>query len=107
MQSRLPSLYQEMIHLSRYARWIDDSRRRETWEETVGRYVDFMCDVQCKGKIPKEVKEDIRKAVLGLEVMPSMRCMMTASLRARATMAFLAPVRALMRCAQSSSGLLV
>lgn len=74
----LPTLYQQMIHLSRYARWIDDSKRRETWEETVGRYIDFMCDVQCKGKIPKETREELRKAVLGLEVMPSMRCMMTA-----------------------------
>jgi ribonucleoside-diphosphate reductase alpha chain len=75
---KLPSLYQDFIHLSRYARWLDDAKRRESWEETVGRYLDFMCDVQCKGKVPKEHKEELRKALLHLEVMPSMRCMMTA-----------------------------
>lgn len=76
--ARLPSLYQQMIHLSRYARWMDSQGRRETWEETVDRYVGYMCDLQCKGKIPKEVREEIQEAILGLEVMPSMRCMMTA-----------------------------
>ena len=74
----LPTLYQQMIHLSRYARWVEEANRRETWGETVDRYVDFMCDVQCKGKIPKEVREELREAVVGLEVMPSMRCLMTA-----------------------------
>lgn len=74
----LPTLYQQFIHLSRYARWIEAEGRRETWEETVGRYIDFMCDVQCEGKIPDEVKEELRKGILELEVMPSMRCMMTA-----------------------------
>lgn len=80
----LPTLYQQFIHLSRYARWIEEEGRRETWEETVGRYVDFMCDVQChdedkgESKIPDSIKEEIRQGILDLEVMPSMRCMMTA-----------------------------
>ena len=75
---KLPTLYQSFIHLSRYARWVDGEGRRETWEETVDRYVDYMCDVQCKGKIDRETKKEIREAILNLEVMPSMRCMMTA-----------------------------
>ena len=52
--------------------------RRETWEETVDRYINYMCDKQCAGKIPAEVKSELREGILKLEVMPSMRCMMTA-----------------------------
>lgn len=74
----LPTPYQEFIHKSRYARWLEDENRRETWPETVDRYVDYMCDTQCAGKIPKKVRKQIRQAILNLEVMPSMRCMMTA-----------------------------
>ena len=33
--------YQSFIHKSRYARWLEEEGRRETWEETVQRYVDF------------------------------------------------------------------
>ena len=75
---QLPSQYSQFIHLSRYARWVEAEGRRETWEETVDRYVNYMCDKQCEGKIPKEVKAEIRSGILNLEVMPSMRCMMTA-----------------------------
>jgi ribonucleoside-triphosphate reductase len=75
---KLPTLYQSFIHLSRYARWVEGSSRRETWEETVDRYVNYMFDVQCKGKMDKETKKEIREAILNLEVMPSMRCLMTA-----------------------------
>ncbi|KKK80825.1 hypothetical protein LCGC14_2819600, partial [marine sediment metagenome] len=70
--------YQQFIHLSRYARWLDDEGRRETWDETVDRYVNYMCDVQCEGKIPKKTKKEIRDAIYNLEVMPSMRALMTA-----------------------------
>ena len=38
----LPTSYQEFIHKSRYARWMDDEGRRENWLETVSRYVNFM-----------------------------------------------------------------
>jgi len=75
---KLPSLYQQMIHLSRYARWMEEDKRREFWHETIDRYLDYMCEVKCKGKVSKEVKDEIRRGILGLEVMPSMRCMMTA-----------------------------
>ena len=74
----LPTSYQDMIHKSRYARWRPELGRRETWNETVDRYIDFMCDKVCNGKIPDATKEEIRSAILELKVMPSMRCMMTA-----------------------------
>ena len=74
----LPTSYQDMIHKSRYARWRPEDNRRENWDETVDRYLDFMCDKQCAGKIPEEVKAELREAIMALKVMPSMRCMMTA-----------------------------
>jgi ribonucleoside-triphosphate reductase len=74
----LSTTYQQFIHLSRYARWIDEKSRRETWSETVDRYIDFMCGKQCAGKIPDDTRKELREAILSLEVMPSMRCMMTA-----------------------------
>jgi len=75
---RLPTPFQQFIHLSRYARWNEEKGRRETWQETVDRYINHMCDKQCPGKIPPEVREEIRSGILNLEVMPSMRCLMTA-----------------------------
>jgi ribonucleoside-diphosphate reductase alpha chain len=74
----LPTSFQQFIHLSRYARWNEEKGRRETWQETVDRYINHMCDKQCPGKIPPEVREEIRSGILNLEVMPSMRCLMTA-----------------------------
>ena len=77
---RLPTLFQQIIHLSKYARWSDSKSRRETWEETVDRYINYMFDKQCKGKVSNEIRSEIRSAILNLEVMPSMRCMMTAGI---------------------------
>ena len=77
----LPTDYQTFIATSRYARWLDSEGRRETWGETVERYLD---------NIIKPVLEDdnsnghnaevdlIRHHMLSLQVMPSMRSMMTA-----------------------------
>jgi len=74
----LPTTYQQFIHQSRYARWQEDKSRRESWEETVKRYFDFF-EEHLKGKpsVKKERKE-LEKAVLNLEIMPSMRALMTA-----------------------------
>ena len=66
--------YQKFIAISRYARWIDEENRRETWEETVQRYVDYITD-KVKGHLPKQ---QIFEAIKNLEVMPSMRALMTA-----------------------------
>lgn len=71
----LPTDYQRYIHTSRYARWIDEENRRETWEETVDRYINFFANRQSD---PDVIGDDIRDAILNLEVMPSMRCLMTA-----------------------------
>ena len=77
----LPTLYQSFIHTSRYARWLPEEGRRETWSETVGRYFDFfVTHLQEKHGYrvsPKERKE-LEDAVLNLEIMPSMRALMTA-----------------------------
>ena len=68
--------YQEFIAASRYARWLPEEERRETWEETVKRYVDFWC---VRGTIDAaNDAPELYAAIKNLEVMPSMRCLMTA-----------------------------
>lgn len=69
----LPSPYQKFIHLSRYARWDDSKKQRETWEETINRFVSFF--LKKFGIFPAQ---EIKDAIYNLEVMPSMRCLMTA-----------------------------
>jgi ribonucleoside-triphosphate reductase len=71
----LPSDYQTFIATSRYARWLDEEGRRETWGETVGRFIDNI--VRPSGVSDKDINE-IEEAILNLEVMPSMRALMTA-----------------------------
>ena len=75
MSKALPTLYSQFIHISRYARYNDELGRRESWEETVSRYITFFKARNEGKKIPWE---DLRKAILDLEVMPSMRALMTA-----------------------------
>jgi len=75
MSNALPTDYQTFIHKSRYARWLDKEKRRETWEETVSRYMDNI--VRPVAGNDTYIK-DIEQAILGLEVMPSMRSLMTA-----------------------------
>lgn len=69
-------LYESYIHKSRYARYIPELQRRETWEETVARYTYFF-DKRTDHKYQKDFQE-LREAILDLEVMPSMRALMTA-----------------------------
>ena len=84
MNNILPTSYQQFIHKSRYARWLDDEQRRENWDETVERYLQFMVDhvkekhdfdieYMCPGDVGK-----LRQAILSQDIMPSMRAMMTA-----------------------------
>jgi ribonucleoside-triphosphate reductase (thioredoxin) len=73
----LPTDYQSFIHKSRYARWLETEGRRESWHETVTRYVDYVCG-STDFAIPSETKEKLYNAIVSLEVMPSMRAMMTA-----------------------------
>ena len=81
MSNMLPTSYQEFIHLSRYSRWLPDKNRRETWDETVGRYFDFFTE-HLKDMhdftLTESARKELENAVLDLEVMPSMRCLMTA-----------------------------
>ena len=77
----LPTSYQEFIHKSRYARWMEEEGRRENWGETVSRYVNFMSDTLMEKhnyKIDKVDKEMMEDYITSLSVMPSMRAMMTA-----------------------------
>lgn len=79
----LPTLYQQLIARSRYSRWIEEENRRETWEETVERYVANVVApahyrIEQDPTISGLQIDEIRQAILNLEVMPSMRMLMTA-----------------------------
>ena len=70
----LPTGLQEYVHKSRYARWLDKDQRRESWEETVQRYVEYFGN-----KFPEFYpQKEIFEAITNLGVMPSMRALMTA-----------------------------
>ena len=76
----LPTIYQQYIHTSRYARYDESIGRRETWHETVRRYFDFM-----EGHLETNfnytmgsLRQKLEGAVASLQVMPSMRALMTA-----------------------------
>ena len=67
--------YQTFIAMSRYARWIESAGRRETWAETCSRYTNYWRD---RGKISSMQANTLRQYIENLEVMPSMRALMTA-----------------------------
>lgn len=79
--TNLPTDYQSFIYKSRYARWLDDKNRREEWDETVERYFSFF-DTHLKENhnysFPEETRKLLKETILNLEVMPSMRSLMTA-----------------------------
>ena len=71
------SPYQEYIHKSRYARWLNGEGRRENWDETVQRLVSYYGkSIKWDGAF--EEFDDLYEAIYNLDVMPSMRAMMTA-----------------------------
>lgn len=73
-EQTLATQFQQYVHLSRYARWLEDENRRETWEETVSRYCGFFGT-----KYPDLYPVDrIKQAISTLKTMPSMRALMTA-----------------------------
>lgn len=77
---QLPTLYQQMIHQTRYAKWVESEKRRETWYETVNRYITHMrkhLSEKHNMKTDDPIFDEIETAILKLEVMPSMRAMMT------------------------------
>ena len=74
MTNALPTDYQNFIAVSRYARWLDEENRRETWTETVSRYMDYLGS---KVSIDNATKGYLWEAIHSLQVMPSMRALMT------------------------------
>jgi len=76
-----PNLLSEFIYVRTYSRWMDDELRRETWPETVGRYVDFLAEE--RPIVPKHILDAARAAILDLQVMPSMRALWSAGEAAR------------------------
>ena len=76
MSNQLPTDYQSFIHKSRYAKYFD-GKGRESWSETVGRYMENVVD-KAMGGVKNSLTKDIEQAIIGQEIMPSMRAMMTA-----------------------------
>ena len=74
-----PSYYEEFIYKSRYSRWLESEGRRENWDETVDRYIDFI-----GGELTEydysapELLMELREGIMSLDVVPSMRALMTA-----------------------------
>lgn len=76
MSDSVGEQYSTFIYKSRYSRWLYDKERRENWDETVDRYVKFFC-----ARVPKKYRKkmtNIREAIFNMEIMPSMRALMTA-----------------------------
>lgn len=76
MKNPFPSVFEEFIYKSRYARWLENDKRRENWGETVTRLMDYYSH-EIGGMDGGEYYE-LHDAIYNLEVMPSMRAMMTA-----------------------------
>ena len=73
--------YQRFIALSRYARWIEEENRRETWEETVSRlitYFSYHVATNLEVKLDDDIWKKLKQNIISLNIMPSMRSMMTA-----------------------------
>jgi len=73
--------YNTFIAKSRYSRYLDDKGRREHWNETVARYFDFMekhLATKQNYTLTKELRSELEQAVVALDVVPSMRAVMTA-----------------------------
>lgn len=86
MTHKLPTDYQTYIYASRYARFIESKGRREFWDETVDRYFDYFASEleEHHGYVPSQtLLSELRDATLNLQVMPSMRALMTAGEAAR------------------------
>ena len=72
------SPYQQFIHQTRYARWLETEKRRETWEETVDRYINFFKQERANTPELQALLDEAKQAILAMQVMPSMRALMTA-----------------------------
>jgi len=79
-----PNEAAEFVYMRSYARWIDDKKRRETWPETVDRYIDFI-EKHVGDDVPQKVFKKAKEKILALQVMPSMRALWSAGEAAEAT----------------------
>jgi ribonucleoside-triphosphate reductase (thioredoxin) len=76
-----PTLYQDYIYKSRYARWLPEDNRRENWDETVNRYITFFQEHLKENNGVTLAPEDwkmLETAIHDQRIMPSMRALMTA-----------------------------
>lgn len=76
-----PSDYERFVYTSRYARWLDEEKRRENWDETVTRYLDYLVEHLKRSYsyvLPTELYRELWGAIYNFEVMPSMRALMSA-----------------------------
>lgn len=85
MPYELPTPYQQFIAKSRYARWLEDKQRRETWDETINRYLDFFFNTHKPTATAfkryvnaDKLRAELYEAMGTLQSLPSMRCLMTA-----------------------------
>ena len=85
MPYELPTPYQQFIAKSRYARWLEDKQRRETWDETINRYLDFFffthkptATAFKRNTNADALRAELYEAMGTLQSLPSMRCLMTA-----------------------------
>lgn len=76
LKIKMETLYQQFIHKSRYAKYIESEQRREEWFETVSRFVKYLFE-ETNDKV-KKYEAEIHDSILSQSVMPSMRMMMTA-----------------------------
>lgn len=76
-----PNLLSEFVYTRTYSRWMDEEGRRETWEETVDRYVTFLAEE--RPEVPRHVLASAKEAILGMRVLPSMRALWAAGDAAR------------------------
>lgn len=74
-----PNLLSEFVYTRTYARYMDDAQRRETWPETVARYVQF---IRKHRNVPESLLEEIEEAIVKMEVLPSMRALWSAGVSA-------------------------
>ena len=82
--SVFPNAASEFVYTRTYSRWLDDEQRRESWEETVGRYVDFI-EKHTGDKVPQKVFKKARTNILNFGSMPSMRLLWAAGHAAEST----------------------
>ena len=79
MTEPFQSDYEKFIYVSRYSRWVEKEQRRETWDETVNRYLDFFADYPMTQNIVKgDLRDELYEAIYQHKVMPSMRALMSA-----------------------------